>query len=298
MTAILLALAAALSFAVSTVVQHRAAGGTPEGTGTVRLLLRLVRNPAWLAALAAAGLGFLLHALALRAGLVVIVAPLLSGGLVLTLVLGALMDRRHPGRPLPGRGQWAAAGVVAGGLALFTTAASPTPGRTTAPAGLVAACVIGTLLAAGAAEGWGRRPRSAHRAAAFGVAAGAGFGITGLLLKEFVGLPPAAWVSSWTTAALLVAGGVAVLMAQRAYQAGPLIESVPVMTVLEPLLAIALAGPLYGERLAPGPVAHTAQLLGALMLAAGLLLLGRRGADADLCREPPGEARQGMTAVG
>lgn len=297
MTAVLLALAAALSFAIATVMQHRGAADTArDGVGSTRMLGPLLRRPAWLIGQATAGLGFVLHGAALRGGLVVIVQPLLSSGLVLTLALGALVDRRHPGRPLPGRAQWTAAGVVAVGLALFATTARPTSGRASAPTALLAACVIASLLIAVAAHLWGRHPGATHRATVFGVATGVGFAITGLLLKELVGLPPGSWATTWTTPALLLTGGVSVLMAQRAYQAGPLVESVPVMAVLEPVVASALAYPLYGERLAPGLLAHTAQTLGALMLVVGLVWLARRSAGSEQPNATEGGFQQPLSA--
>ncbi|MCW2509594.1 MAG: hypothetical protein JWP68_2742, partial [Modestobacter sp.] len=81
MTPVLLALASALAFATATVVQHRSAAEAPMSGGrfvAVRLMSRLLRHPAWLAGQAAAVVGLTLHALALHAGRVVLVQPLLS----------------------------------------------------------------------------------------------------------------------------------------------------------------------------------------------------------------------------
>lgn len=297
MITVLLALASALAFAVSTVVQHRtAADAGSEGGGGLTLLGRLLRRPAWLAGQATALLGLVLHALALRGGMVVLVQPLLATGLVFTLTLGALADRRHPGRPLPGHREWTAAGVLAAGLALFTTAAHPLPGAATAPAAALVGAVGGGAVIALAASLWSRRPGAPHRAMAFGIAAGIGFGVTGLLLKQVVARP-GSWASTWALLALLLTGGLAVLMAQRAYQAGPLSESVPVMAVLEPVLAAALAGPLYGERLAPGFLAHAGQLAGTGVLLAGLLLLARSSVSATGPRLPDASAGAASAAL-
>src|SRR3954447_17458848 len=131
MTAVLLALLSALSFAVSTVTQHRAATSCevrPGRWAALRLAGRLLRTPAWLAGQCAAACGFVVHGVALRFGPVTLVQPLLSSGLVLTLALGALVDRRHPDRPLPDRRQWLAAVVIAGGVVTFLLAAAPRPG--------------------------------------------------------------------------------------------------------------------------------------------------------------------------
>jgi hypothetical protein len=155
-------------------------------------------------------------------------------------------------------------------------------------------CALGALLVTGAAHLWARRPEAPHRAAALGVAAGTGFGITGLLLKQVVGLPVSAGVASGALPMLLLVGAVSVLMAQRAYQAGSLVESLPATTVLEPLVATVLAGALDGEHLAPGLLAHVLQVGGATAAAAGLVHLARRSTGAT---PVPPAAPQGNRAM-
>src|SRR3954447_23151202 len=93
---------------------------------------------------------------------------------------------------------------------------------------------------------------------------------------------------------LLLVGAVSVLMAQRAYQAGPLVQSLPATTVLEPLVATVLAGALYGEHLAPGLLAHVLQLGGATAAAAGLVPRPRRSIGAT---PVPPAAPQGNRAM-
>jgi hypothetical protein len=278
MTPVLLALASALAFATATVVQHRSAAEAPMSGGrfvAVRLMSRLLRHPAWLAGQAAAVVGLTLHALALHAGRVVLVQPLLSSGLVLSLLLGALVDRRHADRRLPDRSEWAAAGLVAVGLTTFLVAARPSGGADVARPFPMLGCVLGALLVAAAAASWSARPRARHRTLWLASAAGAGFGVAGLLLKEVVAQPLARWPA---LVALISVGAVSILMSQWAYRSGSLIQSLPVMTVIEPLVAILASGPLFGERLAPGAGAHTGQLVGVLGLAIGVALLSRRTA--------------------
>jgi drug/metabolite transporter (DMT)-like permease len=281
MTAVLLALLSATSFAVSTVTQHRAATTCEvrpgRGSG-LRLALRLLRTPKWLAGQLAAATGFVLHAAALRFGPVTLVQPLLSLGLVLTLALGALVDRRHPGRPLPHRRQWIAAGVVVAGVALFLVSAAPRHGAARAdPVRLLlaAAAVLGLIAVAWA---WAGRPHRPHRALALGIAAGTGFGLTGTLLKQVVHEPPTSWRGLWPVLLMLLVGACSIVSAQSAYQAGQLIESLPPLTVLEPVVAAAIASFAFGEALAPGLLAHAGQLLGLLLLTAGVIDLARRPA--------------------
>jgi len=278
---VLLALGSAMSFAVSTVVQHRAASSCPEEAGTGRvfkLVRRLVQHPAWLCGQGAAVVGLVLHALALRDGAVVMVQPILSSGLVLSLVLGALVDRRHPGRPLPDRGQWASALLVAVGLGLFLLTAHPEGGRSAGRPLAIALCLVGAIGVALLAAAWAWRPTAPHRALVLGLASGCGFGVTGLLLKALMAINVGQWLVSWPFYALLISGAIGITMAQWAYQAGSLIESLPTMAVLEPVIAIGLAGPLFGETLAPGLLAHAGQLLGVVVLCTGVVTLARRTA--------------------
>jgi drug/metabolite transporter (DMT)-like permease len=277
-TAVALALLSAFSFATSTVVQHRAATETtvePGRWAPVRLFLQLIRTPAWLAGQGAALTGFILHGLALRTGPVVLVQPLLSSGLVLTLALGALVDRRHPGRPLPAPRQWLAAGVVVVGLILFLATAHPRHGHARGSLVVLCLAVGSALLLALAALWWNHDRRRPHRALGLGVAAGCGFGITGVLLKQVVRHAPTSWTALGPLLAMLVVGAVSIVCAQTAYHAGALIESLPVLTVLEPVVAVTVASRAYGEHLHAGWLPHLGQGAGLVCLAVGVFVIAR-----------------------
>jgi hypothetical protein len=278
MTAVGLALLSALSFATSTVVQHRAVTSVHAAPGrrrALRLIVGVLRDRAWLAGQLTAVAGVALHALALRSGPVVLVQPVLSCGLVMSLALSALADRGHPDWRMPGRGEWAAAGLVVLGLTLFLLTARPAPGSSSGRPLVLAGATLGELLLCAAALGWSRRPGAPHRALALGVAAGAGFGVTGLLLKDVVAHPLTSWSAALPLTALVVVGALAFPAAQLAYRAGALIESLPTMTVLEPVVAVALAAVAFGETLAPGGGAHAGQLAGLLLLTVGVIGMAR-----------------------
>jgi hypothetical protein len=285
-TAVVLALLSASAFATSTVVQHRAAtdvGDRHGKNGPVQLFLRLLRTPAWLAGQGAAVTGFVLHGLALRFGPVVVVQPLLSGGLVLTLALGALVDRRYPGRPLPSRRQWVAAGIVVVGLTLFLVSARPHHGAARGRALVLLLAGAGALLAAAGAAWWRRGPNRPHKALALGIAAGIGFGITGCLLKQVVHHPLTDWHAVWPLLLMVMVGATSIVLAQSAYQTGALIESLPCLTVLEPVVAVAVASRAYGEHLHPGLGYHAGQFLGVVLLAVGVVGIAR----AEMNRHTP-----------
>jgi drug/metabolite transporter (DMT)-like permease len=276
MTAVPLALASAWALAVGTVLAHRASStAQTSGGGVLRRAGRLVRRPAFLGAQIAGAVGLALHGAALATGPVVVVQPLLCTGLVMALLLGAALDRRHPHRPLPHRRQWIAAVLVVVGLALFLVTAAPTAGsgHATGPALPLAVAAFGAVAAA-VATGV-RRSRVPHAAAALGAVAGAGFGLTGVLLKVVVLLPATSWPTAWPSYALVGVGAVATAVAQWSYSSGPLVQSQPVLTALEPVVALVLAGPVFAEGVAGGPVAHAGELTGLLLLVAGVVEVAR-----------------------
>lgn len=278
MIALGLALLSALSFATATVVQHRAvtsATAAPGRRHALHLVLGVLGNRAWLLGQVATVAGVALHATALRHGPVVLVQPVLSSGLVMSMALAALADRGRPGRRVPHRAEWVAAGVVVLGLTVFLLCASPSPGRRTGRPTVLLAATLGTMLLGAAAWWWGRRPPAPHRALVFGVAAGTGFGVTGLLMKDVVGHPLTSWWHSPSLLALLVVAAIGFPAAQLAYRAGALIESLPTMTVLEPVVAVVLASAAYGEALAGGWPAHLGQLAGLVLLTVGVVWIAR-----------------------
>jgi hypothetical protein len=273
-----LALLSALAFATSTVVQHRVVTSVSASAGhrrALRLVLGVLGHRTWLLGQAAAVAGVALHATALRNGPVILVQPVLSSGLVLSLAVGALADRGHPERRLPHLAEWLAAGVVVLGLIVFLLCARPSQGQAIGRPIVLLAATVGTVLLGAGAWWWSRRPRAPHRALVLGVAAGTGFGVTGLLLKDVVAHPVTTWWHSPPLLALVVVGAVAFPTAQLAYRAGALIESLPTMTVLEPVVAVALASMAYGEMLAGGLSAHLGQLAGLVLLAVGVVRMAR-----------------------
>jgi drug/metabolite transporter (DMT)-like permease len=86
---------------------------------------------------------------------------------------------------------------------------------------------------------------------------------------------PTSWSTTWPLLLLLLCGATSIVCAQSAYQAGALIESLPSLTVLEPVVAVVVASMAYGERLHPGPWWHVGQVAGMVLLAAGVTGIAR-----------------------
>jgi drug/metabolite transporter (DMT)-like permease len=99
MMAVVLALAAALLFALGTVLQQRVAAAS-AGAEAMRagFLLRLARQPQWLAGIAADAAGFACQAAALGLGRIVVVQPLLASSVVFALPLGVWLAGQRTDR--------------------------------------------------------------------------------------------------------------------------------------------------------------------------------------------------------
>ena len=127
---IVLAIVAAILFALGTVLQQKAGLDEPvevEGSG---LLLQMARRPVWLAGIAADALGFVAQAIALTIGRLAVVQPLLVMSVVFALPLGVRLTRQKVRRR-----DIVAAVLVACALAVFLIVADPSGGRNNAPFG-------------------------------------------------------------------------------------------------------------------------------------------------------------------
>ena len=281
-----IALIAALCFALSTVAQHRAAASSPDATGLgVKLLWQLAHRPMWVLGLLAGLAGLALHAVALSAGPLAVVQPLLVSGMLFAIPASVLLEHRRPSTR-----EWAYAAVVIAGLALFLLAAHPSGGRDLADQSVLGAMAVAGAALAGGAVLLTRGPGRRHSAALLGLAAGISFGVVSALVKHVVGelaVAPLSAFMTWPFYALLVLGIAGTVLAQRSYQAGSLAASQPALSIAEPVVAVAIGAVAFGERLAVTPAALLGQAVGALLMAWGVLRLTALTA-APVEASPPG----------
>ena len=159
-TAILLAVAASLCTATSSVCQRIGAKSSQTRGFDAGLVFRLARRPVWLLGIASMIGGFVLQLIALHFGALALVQPILAAELV--FVFGYLAVAGS-GRVKPR--DWLTAAAMSVGIGVFLRVASPSGGRLHAPgsswlvAGLATVGVV--LLALAVAFGLGAVP--AHR---------------------------------------------------------------------------------------------------------------------------------------
>ena len=293
---IVLALAAALLFALGTVLQQKAGLDEPEAAAgsSGGLLLRMARRPVWLLGIAADALGFVAQAVALTIGRLAVVQPLLVSSVVFALPLGARLTGQRVRRA-----DVAAAAVVTAALAVFLIAADPSGGRDDAPIAewLIAGGALGGLSLALVAAA-----RSAHpalKAALLGIATGLLFGLSAALTKavgDQVEEGLFTIFADWHTYALVVVGYASMTLSQLSLQTGVLAPAVATSMAFDPIASVVLGVTLLQESLhtsALGAAAAIAALAAAL---AGLAVLARTQQTAVATK--PAQGAQSAAGVG
>lgn len=287
------ALLSASAVAFSTSVQHQAAEHAPEEvTGMWGLLGHLVKRPMWLAGQVLGTLALVFHALALSSGPIALVQPVVISGIVLAVPVRAALSRK-----LPGRRESVAVLVAAAGLATFLVVSAPTKGQAAGLGPLPLLLVLGCLaLALVGLVLSGRVVDPTRRAFLLGTAAGIFFALVAVLLKMFLeeldqgGLT--AVLTTWPVYVLCVAGLGGVLCNQLAYRSARLSSSMPVLNVVDCLLALAFGYVVFHEvpRHSPGIV--VLELLALAAMLTGLWILAR-----DAVADQEAEAADDRAAV-
>ena len=289
MLAVLCALLAALMYALASVLQQRGAARQPlETSMRLGLLTRLARNGGWVLGLVCDVAGYALQFVALGHGPLVVVQPLLVCGLLFALPLGAAWA----GRRLHRR-DWVSAVAVCAGLAIFLTVSSPGKGTTEVSGVVWTALLLGSaaLTAALILPSSGRSPW--HRAMLLSGAAGVIFGVSAALTAasaHLLGLGVLVLLEHWQPYVLAGAGVVGMLVSQSAFQAGSLDVSLPMMTVVDPMVSIVIGATAFGESISDNPAAVAAEAVALLLMTAGVIVLGRSEAIRGL--RSPGLSQQ------
>jgi drug/metabolite transporter (DMT)-like permease len=291
--AIVLALLGAVCFAGAAVLQHGAvtAGSRREEDDrpgkvlSLRGLREITRRPGWLAGLALAGGGSVLHATALVLAPLSVVQPLGVLAVPIAVLFTAMRTDRRP-----------APGVIVGvllsiaGVAVFVGAAagtavsSPPPDQATLIASLIVAGAVLALAALGfARSGWVRCIACATAGAgAFGLVSALVRAVSQSVIAGDVGpleVPVLAAVAG-AGAAVLVGGW----LVQQAFASGPPEVVIACLTVVDPIVAVLLGAVLLGEGVAT-PAETWLLLAGAAITAtAGVIALARHHPDAAAAR--------------
>lgn len=251
MIAVPLALLAAASNALASVLQRRAARAAPdESAFRLRLLLNLARRPVWLGGIAALTAGFVFQAVALSSGGLALVQPLLVAELPLTMLFLSWSSRIGVERRT-----WVSVAVTTAGLAAFLAAAAPTAGRGM-PGG--AEWIVAAVVTSGAVAGLVGAAHFLHdafRAAVLGVSAGIGFAFTATFMTAVTRVAEHGLLSvfgSWQLYAMIAAGLGSLFLLQNALQSGTLVAAQPALTISDPVASILYGTTMFGESVRSG----------------------------------------------
>jgi drug/metabolite transporter (DMT)-like permease len=272
--AVVCALLSALGYALASVLQHRAARAQPyDKSLRLGLLTRLIQNRWWLVGMGCDGLGFVFQFVALGHGSLVLVQPLLVSGLLFALPLGAWLS----GTAMRAR-DWCGALLVCIGLSTFLLASSPDPGHPgmSSRAWLILLGLTTVAMAALILTAQGRSPR--RRAFLLAAAAGIDYGLTAALTKvcaHQLGRGPIHLLTHFEVYTLVVFGLLGMLLAQSAFQAGSLDASLPVLTVVDPVVSIAIGALALAEGIEIGLLPTFLEVTGLIAMSVGVFLLAR-----------------------
>jgi drug/metabolite transporter (DMT)-like permease len=299
----LLALAASLANALTSVLQRMGVEGAPQdSTLKWRLLSYAMRRGVWLLGFAFMVVSFVMQAIALHFGRLTEVQPILTTELLFLVVILATWFRYRVGWK-----EWMGAAAGAAGLAGFLIFANPEGGnvipRTEDWIEVGSACAAAMLVCIVLAL---RGPRW-WRALMFGTAAAVGYAFTAALTKVVTGFLATDWVSifrHWETYALAVVGVISVFLAQNAFHAGPIAASQSSLVLVDPLASILIGVALFGDQLrtaAPwGPLEAFSLLvlfLGMITLCNSPLINGVKGEQSEYL-SPRWRSKRLAAAVG
>ena len=260
----ILALIAALSFALAATLWQRASMDAGVEPGDAKGMIGLLTSWVWLLGLGAQILGVLLQGAALDRGRVAIIQPLLVTSIIWALPLGYFLTnqtvtRRHI----------AGAAIIVVGLATFGGVGDPAGGVDDAPLSdwlavlVVAAAVCVGLMTIGARGG------ANSKAALFGATAGVLYGVSATLMKPVV----EAWhdegiavLADWEFWVMAVSGLTGFYLQQMSLATGRLVTSVATVSVVNPVVSVSLGAIVLQERLDSDPKWHWGVAVGALAL--------------------------------
>jgi len=280
-----LALLAAFAFAFGNVFQQLGTLDTDDGDDRPSFLVQILRKPVWLAGAGLQACGWILQAVALDKGPLVVVQSITTLSLVIALPIGArLTDQVISPQVVAG-----AVAIVAG-IVLFLSVGSPQGGTTHPDATTwVIAGLVTVVLVAGFAR-IGRHQTGSRRALLLGSAAGFGFALQSAVTKEFVTLVGhglSALLGSWEIYVLIASAVVGFVLQQSALKTGVLAPAIASSNAVTLFTGVVLGITVFGETLAHGDGRLVPAVLGLAAALVGVVLLA--GA-------PPPEATTGGVA--
>ncbi len=235
-----LATISAIMFALATALQHRSAQKADSGKSMrPALILFLALDPMWLVGIVADIVGLSFQLAALVKGSVLVVQAILAIGLIFSLFISAVLHNiRLKSSELALSFLTAAAlmgFLIVGVPAQLTNTSTLSSWLFVAAAVAIITIVLGVL-----AQGANRNRRTFLLGIAAGVLHGFTVSLSKVVAQNFVAhgvlhiaVDPHLWI-------LVVMGIADIVVIQSAFQAGPLRVSLPIISVIEPIVAMGI----------------------------------------------------------
>jgi drug/metabolite transporter (DMT)-like permease len=274
-----LAVLAAVAFAFGTVLQQKGTLQTSSSGDDPRFLIEILHKPVWLAGMIAQAAGWILQAVALDRGPLVVVQCLTAMSLVIALPLGIWLTKQHIGPR-----EWLGALAVLVGIMCFLWAGAPSGGTSHPSASLWWGACLGTLVLVGVLAALGTRMQGASKALLFGSAAGFGYGLQAAVTKTFVGElghGALSLLADWSVYVLVISAVAGFVLQQGSLKTGVLAPAMASSNAVTLFSSVILGIVVYGERLAASGGGHVASAAIGLGIAiVGIVLLGSSQAPA------------------
>ena len=267
-----LAVLAAFLFAIGTVLQQKGTLSTEAGENDPRFLVQILRRPVWLVGAAMMASGWVVQAMALDRGSLVVVQSLVALSLVIALPLGAILTDQHIGRR-----ELLGAGLTLVGIIFFVSAGqtqggNPHPGAAAWwTAVLVIYALVIVLFFVGA------RFSGAAKALTYGAAAGLGYGLQAAVTKTFVteiGSGLLALLSSWSIYVLILSALTGFALQQSSLKTGVLAPAMASANSVSLFTSVILGIAVYDEMISKSGAGHTSSaFIGLAIALVGIALL-------------------------
>ena len=269
----LLALLAAFAFALGTVLQQKGTLEAPAAADDPRFLVQILRQRVWLAGGAMQIVGWVLQAVALGRGSLIVVQSLTSLSFVIALPLGARLTDQ-----VIDRGIWIGALMMTTGVLLFLSVGQPQAGvkspTVTAwwSAGSISVAAIALLARAA------RHRNASVKAMLLGSAAGVCFAMQAAVTKEFVPLVDdglRVMLASWTVYALIASALIGFALQQSALRTGRLAPAAASSNAITLFGSVLLGAMVFDEHLSKGGGRLVPAVAGLTLALIGMAVLAR-----------------------
>ncbi len=286
-----LAIAAAVAFALGTVLQQKGTLTTEAGEGDPHFLLQILHRPVWLAGAVCQSSGWVLQAMALDRASLVVVQSITALSLVLALPIGIKLTHQHVGRR-----ELSGASLTLVGIVVFLSAGQPQGGTAHPDASAWWAACLFIFATVGALSVVGTRFSGAAKALTLGSAAGLGYGLQAAVTKTFVtqvGGGVVALLTTWTVYVLILSAVTGFILQQSALKTGVLAPAMASSNSVTLFTSVLLGITVFGETLSKGGGGHSGSSVLGLLLALGgiALLAGSESPEATFeVSDPPAVA--------